>query len=876
MIKYLLLILFIINPIFSFKIGFILKSNNVHDRNAIDYTLTLLNEQTKLLHQSSTKIKNISFFIDYVESWNAYKAYRAMCKLLSKGVTAIVTNVGNPAAIQLSSICKNFHIPCFHIDYLVLDQNYFISLYPSYDVVRQSLQNLLREFRWKEILYIFDDTVSFARMISFRIDLKGTILSSLEYNGNEDFIFDLIEKSTENQVVIDCNYENTRSIMEMALKRKLINNYRKYLIVNLDSVTMNWNSFHNTIGNITVLRLKRSDTNYVRWYGESMGKYIRNGHNPKIPTFEKFSSFSLYLNHSLLLDLGNYLLDIVLKSQISFDEKLSCLKLKPWKYGHGFLETIKMNNFNGKLSGMSLKKVEFEVLELRYSKFRSLGTVNKDSVLLERNYNEDVIITKEYLANMTLIVSVKLTEPYIMLKNDSYKYKDNERFEGFAVDLFLRIKELMKKDDFIFNYRFKQVEDGKHGQPLKNNPKVWNGMIHELMTRKADLAISDLTITLSREQVIDFTKPFFESGIGILFKKSKKKSSNLFSFLSPFSINIWLYIVAAYLGITEEIDDTNQITLLNALWFNLGCFMQQGSEIPIRAFSTRLLCGFWWFFCLIIVSSYTANLAAFLTSNRMQLPIRGAEDLAKQTEIKYGALRGGSSQSFFIESRIPTYERMYNFMAKCSDCFVPSNGEGFRRVKEGKYAFIMESKTINYMIQRDCELTQVGGLLASKGYGIGTPTNSPFRDILSDRILQMQEMGDIQSLYNLWWKKKKGGGKCISQDTSETDDATTLGLANVGGVFLILCVGIGIGFIMACLEFSWHMKHKREKVKKKFKLKTVGSELNMRFFNNNKTASSESESLSNEEVNMSTFEISAIDEIKSLISSTNQHRKSLR
>ena len=63
--------------------------------------------------------------------------------------------------------------------------------------------------------------------------------------------------------------------------------------------------------------------------------------------------------------------------------------------------------------------------------------------------------------------------------------------------------------------------------------------------------------------------------------------------------------------------------------------------------SGRIVGSVWWFFTLILISSYTANLAAFLTSERMQSPIESAEDLAKQTEIKYGTVIGGSTQDFF-------------------------------------------------------------------------------------------------------------------------------------------------------------------------------------------------------------------------------------
>jgi hypothetical protein len=34
-----------------------------------------------------------------------------------------------------------------------------------------------------------------------------------------------------------------------------------------------------------------------------------------------------------------------------------------------------------------------------------------------------------------------------------------------------------------------------------------------------------------------------------------------------------------------------------------------------------MIAGLWWFFTLIMISSYTANLAAFLTVERMESPI---------------------------------------------------------------------------------------------------------------------------------------------------------------------------------------------------------------------------------------------------------------
>lgn len=55
-----------------------------------------------------------------------------------------------------------------------------------------------------------------------------------------------------------------------------------------------------------------------------------------------------------------------------------------------------------------------------------------------------------------------------------------------------------------------------------------------------------------------------------------------------------------------------------------------------------------WAFTLIIISSYTANLAAFLTVQRMEVPIESPDDLADQTNIEYGTIHGGSTMTFFM------------------------------------------------------------------------------------------------------------------------------------------------------------------------------------------------------------------------------------
>lgn len=68
--------------------------------------------------------------------------------------------------------------------------------------------------------------------------------------------------------------------------------------------------------------------------------------------------------------------------------------------------------------------------------------------------------------------------------------------------------------------------------------------------QRADLAVAPFTITYMREKVIDFTKPFMNTGISILYRKPNGTNNGFFSFLNPMTPDIWVYILLAYLGVS--------------------------------------------------------------------------------------------------------------------------------------------------------------------------------------------------------------------------------------------------------------------------------------------------------------------------------------
>lgn len=90
-----------------------------------------------------------------------------------------------------------------------------------------------------------------------------------------------------------------------------------------------------------------------------------------------------------------------------------------------------------------------------------------------------------------------------MLKETMVPLKGNDRFEGFGIELIEKLANRLG-----FNYTFQLQEDGRYGSPDKTTGE-WDGMVRELMDDRADLAITDLTITAERESAVGKWLNFF-------------------------------------------------------------------------------------------------------------------------------------------------------------------------------------------------------------------------------------------------------------------------------------------------------------------------------------------------------------------------------
>ncbi|EMP25450.1 Glutamate receptor, ionotropic kainate 1 [Chelonia mydas] len=750
------------------------------------------------------------------------------CDQLALGVAALFGPSHSSSVSAVQSICNALEVP--HIQtrwkHPTVDNKdtFYINLYPDYAAISRAILDLVLYYNWKIVTVVYEDSTGLIRLQElikapsrYNIKIKIRQLPS----GNKDArpLLKEMKKGKEFYVIFDCSHETAAEILKQILSMGMMTEYYHYFFTTLDLFALDLEPYRYSGVNMTGFRLLNIDNPQVTSVIEKWSmERLQAPPKPETGLLDGMMTTEAALMYDAV-----YMVAVASQraSQMTVSS-LQCHRHKPWRFGPRFMNLIKeasarWDGLTGRITfnktdGLR-KDFDLDIISLKEEGTEKIGVWNSNSGLNMTDSNKDrsTNIT-DSLANRTLIVTTILEDPYVMYKKSDKPLYGNDRFEGYCLDL---LKELSNILGFI--YEVKLVSDGKYG--AQNDKGEWNGMVKELIDHKADLAVAPLTITYVREKVIDFSKPFMTLGISILYRKPNGTNPGVFSFLNPLSPDIWMYVLLACLGVScvlfviarftpyewynphpcnpDSDVVENNFTLLNSFWFGVGALMQQGSELMPKALSTRIVGGIWWFFTLIIISSYTANLAAFLTVERMESPIDSADDLAKQTKIEYGAVRDGSTMTFFKKSKISTYEKMWAFMSsRQQTALVKNNDEGIQRVLTTDYALLMESTSIEYVTQRNCNLTQIGGLIDSKGYGVGTPIGSPYRDKITIAILQLQEEGKLHMMKEKWWR----GNGCPEEDSKE---ASALGVENIGGIFIVLAAGLVLSVFVAIGEFIY-------------------------------------------------------------------------
>lgn len=279
-------------------------------------------------------------------------------------------------------------------------------------------------------------------------------------------------------------------------------------------------------------------------------------------------------------------------------------------------------------------------------------------------------------------------------------------------------------------------------------------------------------------------------------------------------------------------DGRPDFNLRDSLWFCITSLTPQGGGEAPQNLSGRVVAGAWWLFCFIVIASYTANLAAFLTVSRLDIPIESLDDLAKQYRIKYAPIEGTAEQSFFermahIEeifyniwkemslndslseeerSRFaiwdyPISDKYTKIWSQIQEVQMPSNlSQAIERVKastlEDGFALLANANIIRYATMTDCQFRAVGEEFSRKPIALALEKNQEeLRDDLSYAILQLINKRYMEVLREKWWTNNPSRLVCDLNDESEG-----ISIENIGGVFIIILAGVLLSFLVWAIE----------------------------------------------------------------------------
>ncbi|XP_056009393.1 glutamate receptor 2-like [Ostrea edulis] len=791
---------------------------------------------------------------------NSCSLANSLCDQMATGVFLFFGSKDTKSAEIIESFTRKFHVPyvCPCLTTVVnTKRNFQIHMKPPFTM---AIVDMIRHYNWRNMIYLYDSTEGLQRfnevMSAFYEDMsnKETMLairlSDINYAHEQLRFIDSItfrygDANFRNIIFDLSSQESYELIMKQLAEVGMNKEGYFYLFSTMDFSKLDFEHFIHGGVNVTGFDLVNTEEPKVKsflrkWRTANQNIYPAAGQPLMseaalaVDAMELITTaFRRMLAQNEIVfqenfrrtKMYNFYGDVILKGIQCFNKEHGFI---PWQHGENILKELKSIEFSGltgpvafdengyrknyeiHVSRVGLNQPALKIGKWTRRGFTVVGADDKNS--FRRNMTR-----RDGLIRITTI----LVAPFLQYKKDADLRGNasdpnyNDRFEGFTVDLTEKIAKRLN-----LKYRLELVGDNQFGRQDEQTGK-WNGIMGELIDGTADMAVAPLTITLKRENVVDFTKPFMDVGISIMIKKPEIEKPGVFSFMKPFSIQIWMFILLAYAAVSvglffvcraspyewrklfpgTTMKYENEFSLVNTFWFSAGALMLQGSDACPRSLSGRVIGTVWWFFVLIIISTYTANLAAFLTIERLVTPIASADDLEAQTEIKYGTVRSGSTREFFEMSTVPTFRKMGEFMKFNDQYNVKKISEGIKRVKDskGKYAFLLESTSNEYANSREpCDTMMVGRNLNSKGFGIATPLNSPLRDELNLVVLELKEDGTLHRLKRRWWHDKS---QC-APDNQETSGKRSLPLSNVAGVFYILIGGLVLAVLFGAFEVT--------------------------------------------------------------------------
>jgi ABC-type amino acid transport substrate-binding protein len=406
---------------------------------------------------------------------------------------------------------------------------------------------------------------------------------------------------------------------------------------------------------------------------------------------------------------------------------------------------------------------------------------------------------------------VVVPDPPWVYYDPSEKYEAHH-YSGLIIDAIYDAANILGFTPRFHNPSDENKETGFRGTYGQGHTDVVSGL--------RDLYWSAYFITDARAQEVDFAVPYVQEGLRIATLRKSETDARYFTkaltVLAPFSAELWAMLVlitlfAAFVFFVAERGQTNEgdfdelcdrahgVSLAKtgvAAFFD-DLYFQYGKSVYLTANSfpashahtcvTKLGRSFstiWVLFCVIIISVYTANLAAYLSQTTVTSDVVDIDLLVATGESV--CVLNGTAYSKVLAKQLPRVKFVYRSS-------LDEMAEGV--ISGACLAMIHQNAVVEWAATKQwsgsCPLEAVGEPFfqgpSMLGIGVGRQHRQNVTNYLTLALLDQQTFGIYDELSD-FHRQNHVDGRCLAGYDANEDDESSMPFENLAGLFLFVGV----------------------------------------------------------------------------------------
>nr|QEI46869.1 ionotropic receptor 68a [Galleria mellonella] len=432
---------------------------------------------------------------------------------------------------------------------------------------------------------------------------------------------------------------------------------------------------------------------------------------------------------------------------------------------------------------------------------------------------------------------------------------DSNKVGGVEIEI---LNTLSEKMNFVPKlYEPINADIYKWGRKLPNGS--FSGLLGEMVNGNADLALGNLQYNPYHLELTDLSIPY-TSQCWTFITPEALTDNSWKTLILPFTLYMWIavllvllitgmifYGLARYYINLQEFKKQNRLEndkkqvyddtdakpvglylfgqIINSILYTYGMLLVVSLPKLPTGWSIRLLTGWYWLYCILLVVSYRASMTAILANPAPRVTIDTLKELI-DSKVTCGGW--GTETKKFFEQSSDEIQKIGQRFEEINDPFEAAN-----KVAKGIYAYYdnedflkyISVKRKNVMVNVDKEsfndtmnITEVAPSSDSERnlhimsdcvvnipISIGFHKNSPLKPLADKYLRRIVEVGLVEK----WLNDAMYTIKSLEQNENEIK--ALMNLKKLYGAFIALAIGYILSFICIIGELiHWHCIVKRD------------------------------------------------------------------